>query len=277
MKAWPAERDLEMALDPTFEIAAAHHITPRTIATWSHLVPRTPRVMVPVQLDALVVRKAGDIWADCTMSPPPAGEAIVPRLSLLPAPFKELGVSRPPGVYLHWALPDALTHATTSDPATPAQFPAIPDRWLVIRMFPSARVAPRRAIRGWVLRTGEKTPVVVDLDAWIEPGTVHDTKAPLTAAGHGDPAWSAYYDNVVNRLGFYDDLQGVASGPLAYLVCGWYSDSASDPLGTNIKSLKGFDERIAELGWELGYPFAILLMLLLGVGLYVVFKRRGWL
>jgi magnesium transporter len=32
-----------------------------------------------------------------------------------------------------------------------------------------------------------------------------------------------------------------------------------------------------ELSWTLGYPMAIGLMLLLGVVLYVVFKRRGWL
>jgi magnesium transporter len=32
-----------------------------------------------------------------------------------------------------------------------------------------------------------------------------------------------------------------------------------------------------ELSWPLGYPFALLLMLLLGLVLYLVFKRRGWL
>jgi magnesium transporter len=32
-----------------------------------------------------------------------------------------------------------------------------------------------------------------------------------------------------------------------------------------------------ELGWQLGYPFSILLMLLQGVDLYAIFKRRGWL
>ncbi|WP_026556939.1 magnesium and cobalt transport protein CorA [Arthrobacter sp. 35W] len=32
-----------------------------------------------------------------------------------------------------------------------------------------------------------------------------------------------------------------------------------------------------ELHWELGYPFAIGLMIVLGVGLYTVFKRRRWL
>lgn len=254
-----------MALDPVFEIAAAHSITPRTIATWNPQVPRTPRVMVPVHLDAMVVRQAGGTWANCLMStppdPPPNGppDTAVPRLSLLPSPFQETS-SRPPGVYLHWALPDGLTRATipgptdpgtTPDPTKPAQFPQIPDRWLVIRMFPSAQLAPRRAIQGWVLRAGEKVPIQVPLDQWNEPGTIHDTKQPLTAAGHGDPAWAAYYDNVVNRLAFYDNLSGVVSGPLAYLVCGWYSDPAADPLGTTIHSLNEFDQRMVELGWEL--------------------------
>ena len=32
-----------------------------------------------------------------------------------------------------------------------------------------------------------------------------------------------------------------------------------------------------ELAWQLGYPMALGLMVLLGIGLYVVFKRRGWI
>jgi magnesium transporter len=32
-----------------------------------------------------------------------------------------------------------------------------------------------------------------------------------------------------------------------------------------------------ELHWIVGYPFAVILMVLVSVALYVVFKRRGWL
>jgi len=32
-----------------------------------------------------------------------------------------------------------------------------------------------------------------------------------------------------------------------------------------------------ELHWTWGYPFALGLMALLGVGLYIAFKRRDWL
>ncbi len=36
-------------------------------------------------------------------------------------------------------------------------------------------------------------------------------------------------------------------------------------------------ERMPELGWPLGYPFALTLMLLVSTSLYLLFKRRGWL
>ena len=36
-------------------------------------------------------------------------------------------------------------------------------------------------------------------------------------------------------------------------------------------------DHMPELHWTLGYPFALALMLLVSVSLYLVFKRRGWL
>ena len=36
-------------------------------------------------------------------------------------------------------------------------------------------------------------------------------------------------------------------------------------------------DHMPELHWALGYPFALALMLLISVSLYVIFKRRGWL
>ena len=36
-------------------------------------------------------------------------------------------------------------------------------------------------------------------------------------------------------------------------------------------------EHIPELQWEYGYPFALALMVVASVALYIVFKRRGWL
>src|ERR671932_407857 len=36
-------------------------------------------------------------------------------------------------------------------------------------------------------------------------------------------------------------------------------------------------DHMPELHWVLGYPFALVLMLVVSVSLYVIFKRRGWL
>jgi magnesium transporter len=36
-------------------------------------------------------------------------------------------------------------------------------------------------------------------------------------------------------------------------------------------------DHMPELHWVLGYPFALLLMLVVSVSLYLVFKRRNWL
>ena len=36
-------------------------------------------------------------------------------------------------------------------------------------------------------------------------------------------------------------------------------------------------EHMPELGWTLGYPLALLVMVLSSVVLYVVFKRNKWL
>ncbi|WP_300007981.1 magnesium and cobalt transport protein CorA [Pseudonocardia sp.] len=47
---------------------------------------------------------------------------------------------------------------------------------------------------------------------------------------------------------------------------------------TLVASIYGMNfDVMPELHWALGYPFAVALMVLMGFGLYVSFKRRGWL
>jgi hypothetical protein len=243
--------------------AAAHGITPRVITSWLPSLPRWSRVLVPIQVDALVVRSgpAGP-WADCTMQAPAestTGTDSADARSLLPAPFTELDPSqRQPGVYLHWALPDALTNGSqTVDPSDPdaprtTTFPAIPDRWLVMRIGPDAS-GGRRPVSGWVLQIEGEVPVVTSLDRWAGAPRDTSTHGRLTALGHGDPAWAAYYDNVANRLGYYDPLPADApAGALAYLVCGWYADASDDPLAASeTPTLAAFEARVASLGWQL--------------------------
>jgi magnesium transporter len=53
---------------------------------------------------------------------------------------------------------------------------------------------------------------------------------------------------------------------------------------TFVSSIYGmnFDPKVSpwnmpELAWRFGYPFALLVMLLIAVGLLYFFRRRGWL
>src|SRR5262249_17467825 len=104
-----------------------------------------------------------------------------------------------------------------------------------------------------ILQAHDDNPQPIDLDSWHEPGTPPaGIKNPLTALGYGDVSWAGYFDNTQNRLAFYDDLKDVKAGPIAYLVCGWYSDPSQDPLGpAQVSSLASFNARLQRLGWTL--------------------------
>lgn len=243
-----------------FSAAAAYRIDPRVISTWNPYLIRTPRVLVPISVDALVVRpgQAAQTWADCALRAAPQQVTPVSRYDILPTPFAELKNPRTAGVYLHWALPDALTNGV-ADGAT-ATFPAAPDRWLILRMYPSANTAGTtadtvglRAVKGWVLRAGDQNPLPIDLDSFVEgPPSQDAINNPLTVLGTGDVAWAAYYDNCVNRLAFYDSLSDMKEGPVSYLVCGWYSNPGQDPLGDqSVHSLTDFNAKMQQLQWQL--------------------------
>jgi magnesium transporter len=46
---------------------------------------------------------------------------------------------------------------------------------------------------------------------------------------------------------------------------------------TLIGTIYGMNFDMPELHWALGYPFALLLMLVISVGLWLIFRKRGWL
>ena len=179
-------------------------------------------------------------------APDPAGPL---RQQLFPAPFTDVAGTRPKGVYLHWALPDALTREQPV--GTGSAMPSMPDRWLVTRLSLATTPDARRTT-SWVIEASRGTPTVTPLASWTESGVLPVPGFEPTALGHGDLGWSAYYDNVVNRLGFFDPLTDGATGPLAYVVCGWYADPRLDPLAdAAIGSLSDFYAKLETLGWSL--------------------------
>ncbi len=249
--------------DTTVSLAAAYGITPRTVATWHPELVRTPRLMVPIELDALMVRSQNLTSAQCGMDDPSTSATQpVAASSLLPKPFATLPAPRVRGAYLQWYLPNAFTSATADETGT--TFPPIPDRWLMLRLYTrqttnTGRLAvnqiPRRSVRGWVLEAGGQPATSFDLSTWTEPGTSPaNIQNPLTAMGHGDISWAGYFDNVLNRLSFADTYldSDEAGGPISYLVCGWFSDPTLDPLGSqNLTTAAAFNARMKQLGWSL--------------------------
>ena len=215
---------------------------------------RIPRVLVPIEVDALVLREPRDGFADCRMTDPdPAGG----RQDLLPPPFADLTGTRPAGVHLHWALPDGLTHtrptaATGADgSAAPAELPAIPDRWLVVR-FMLGTTPDHRRTRALVIEAGGSPPVVTELDGWHEPGAATAARRSVDGPRTG----RSRLVRVLRQRGRTGSASTTRSttayrGPLGYLVCGWYADPRLDPLADPaITSLIAFYARLAELGWS---------------------------
>ena len=204
------------------------------------------RLLVPIELDVLMVRQAGGRFADASLATPT--DDVASHRTLWKPAFTELAQGRARGAYLHWALPDALTHGSVDENGA-VTFHAIPDRWLVVRSAPSP-LLNRRAVRGWILEAdrGVATPV----NTWRETARPAVGLEPLTSLGHGDLAWAAYFDNTRNRLAFYDDLADVTSGPISYLVCGWYAQGDRDPIADpSLDTSVGLHGRLREYRWKM--------------------------
>lgn len=173
-------------------------------------------------------------------------------------------VPLPPGIHVHWALPDGLTAGTAGTAGL--SFPNAPDRWLVTRIVVSAPSgAPATTVlRSWVVESDRlsNTPTApvglnqpnialplqasggqkfsylgqaFDLATWTEVGTLVPRLSPFTALGYGEPTFAAFYPNSSTVFGYYDSLSDLttydpANSTISYHVAGWYSDASADPL-----------------------------------------------
>lgn len=248
-----------------FQLAFATN--PAEVITWDPGAWRAQRVLVPIYVDALVVPIAGaaaSTWANVTVDPLNAN---APH----PAPFDTI-VGRPPGVHLHWALPDGLTRGSAARAADDVPLAAgvngaaeqdevrstarttyrpIPDRWLVARIVAGATPTAPRTASAWVIE-GALDPAarkLTKLDDWREDRT-DAAPASVTAMGPGDPTFAVYYDNTRNLLGVHDPLENVERGPITYMVSGWYSEVDRDPLHAPATESAWYAE-LAALGWSL--------------------------
>jgi len=219
------------------------------------------RLLVPMNIEALLVGQSveGSVWANLKRD----FRAMNYQLGFLgqnleTEAFGSVQTLHDPGVHLHWALPDGLTHGS-KESGEQLKFPPVPNRWLIVRLWDQG--GPSRVdlqFKAWVLesdaitnddasapwpRSQAKNPnqyecVSVgkrfELGAWPgEPSSLApEGRIKLTALGYGDPAFAAYYPACKTLLGFHDnDLGALANVTLAYFVAGWYSSpSQDDPL-----------------------------------------------
>ena len=210
-----------------------------------------PRLLVPMAMDVLLVGKpdaeSKTTWARTRNS----YEQLYRGEDGTPPPFSTR-LPPPVGAHLLWTLPYRLRQGAQIPADRPGaggvEFPAAPNRWAVLRVFhpdgggapelvagvvESDRLAPWTGGHPEYPDPADTRQPVKRIGAWVAlegwDGTVDPASPVLRAAGPGDVAWAAAYDNVAGVFGLHDTLPD-AKGWYTWHVSGWYADPAADPL-----------------------------------------------
>lgn len=202
-------------------------------------------IIVPVDLEALCIGKSpGAIFKQ-----PPFDFTKLNVPPYLSETAQLAGnTTQEQGVHLHWALPDAITHGDQT--ADNTNFPSIPDRWLISRVFSDPNGTEPLVVERWVIESNyysEDDPNITEgrfsinttynpynaegrlgtpwrylgrvlaYDDWKDtPGatpTTDDYLSELTSVGYGTADFAAGYQNCKSVLGFTDlgdDLEKLA-------------------------------------------------------------------
>ncbi|MGP0064350.1 MAG: hypothetical protein ACLQGP_12220 [Isosphaeraceae bacterium] len=223
-------------------------------------------LLVPVRVDALWVNNSQLVvgaTADFRRLPYNDGSRDVnPDVANLSEnvvcqPFQDQTLELKPGIHLHWHLPWGLT--TRRQTPRGAEFPAVPDTWLVVpwRMTDKERT-PDEA---WIVESSYLYPAGKGDDSGsitfpvpggntaqrVRPFRYLGRKVPLavynpnppseseyleglTAVGHGEPTFAAFYPNCLSVFGFHGEHPKLPEANTGYDVFGWYRNSECDPL-----------------------------------------------
>ena len=100
-----------------------------------------------------------------------ANQFLGQRLETQPCSRTTSGLNEEPGVHLHWALPDGLTHGIAGQNGQGADFPMIPNRWLVVRLWDQTETKPESSLqfRAWIV----ESDTITDKDTgavWLSLG-----------------------------------------------------------------------------------------------------------
>ncbi len=244
-----------------WSVATRTGLSAEAFATWDPKILRKPRLIVPVDVQALYVPVGSDeefVQLPGAITTPDDEDA-----APAPAPL-EPGKARPAGVHLHWAMPDSIMRGTMRESEDDVlDLAALPDRWLLLRIL-APNGADRTHVQGWVIEAD--TTRVVALADWREGTDAGSTPTGKTLSGRdlnagagGSLSWTASYDAALNRFAIHDPLddlgEAAANGSFndaaTYLVAGWWSRAAEDPLDA-ARSARGFAQVVESLGWRVG-------------------------
>lgn len=208
-------------------------------------------LLVPIHIDALLVNaqvasnvpfeRFANSWGNLSKFNNP-----------VPAPWGS-DTSIQPGVHLHWQLPSALTHGKSSDGSSTATFPYTPNRWLVVRLASQVQGTAAQTMSAWLIESDFTDPnegttpfVTTDSTATNIQTTLLGRHMPvaqwtgepapdgslfLTSTGIAQTSFLAYQPGLLDVYSFFDDTTSLPENTmLTYLVMGWYSNAAHDPL-----------------------------------------------
>ncbi|WP_322922695.1 hypothetical protein [Paenibacillus campi] len=247
---------------------------------------RTDLLCVPMRVDAMMVGKspASPIFANI----PDAYDRLAahPLGMYVPSGLMNMKETEKPGVHISWLLPEGLRQGFQADQTQEPEYPRVPERWTVTRIWCSQQEPDRIQCKHWIVESDALESVcdnhLHNEDSltfpWLDDPNVpyrilgrsypfgSDVQEPqtrlneLSAKGPGNPAFSAMYPYHVNVFGFYDQLldddrKRLCHVSLQYTVRGYYRDGL--PL------IQTADDCLERYGWtapaRLQYPASLVL------------------
>jgi hypothetical protein len=217
------------------------------------------RLLIPMSLRALMFgeerdRYAGPTYDFSSLDENPLGD----KIEVNP---DEEHTEIEKGIHLHWILPEVMRAGAKASPTGNTEFPEVPNRWHVARLWRRRDADPGEGLRAmsWTVESdalqresleengnigSPQFPMLDDPDtqyrylgrsfrAGSTPKTSEAYLSPTLAVAPGLPAFSSYYPDCRNVFGFYDDMRDekgeeIEDADVAYVVCGWYADTGRD-------------------------------------------------
>lgn len=217
--------------------------------------PDSNILCVPVKVQAMMVGKTPKTTVFADIPDDFSRITLDPLGDLVPSGIMNTKAIEKPGVHLHWILPAGLRQGFQQSEDVQPEYPRVPDRWIVSRLWTSGESSESLECKHWVVES-DALEVEVGLEYGNEDSLtfpkLDDPQMPyrilgrsypyeaalkepadrlesLNALGPGNPAFSAMYPYHRNVFGFHDDLTDPAGKRLeeisiSYVVRGYYED-----------------------------------------------------